>query len=305
MECPAGSGPARNGWSRVWILVGAFHLYGAAGNAADLVHGLWVWKSQGVLEAPHSANALLKFCESESINEVYVSVAENPRTMAVSNEQQIAHLIALLHRSNIRVEALLSSIDADQPGQPRDKLVGRVQGILRFNRRRPQERFDGVHLDVEPQQRRETKGPGNLRFLPDLASTYRAVRVLAEPAGMTVNADIPVKYLKGKVGERRMLLSAVPRLTLMLYELSSPEDSDSAPQKTEKLQKAAQRFLEMAYQGLGHADLARMSIALRTPDYRDLLPTMFKSLDETLGANPRYLGWARHSYNDTLTPSRR
>jgi hypothetical protein len=253
---------------------------------------------------------LLKFCESEGINEVYLSVGANPRTMGVPNEQQIAHLIALLHRSHIRVEALLSSVDADQPGQPRDKLVGRVQGILRFNQRHPEERFDGVHLDVEPQQRQENKGPENLRFVPNLASTYRAVRVLAGPAGMTVNADIPVKYLKGEIGQRRMLLSALPRLTLMLYELSSPEDGESTPQKTEKLQKAAQRFLEMAYQGLdnaglGHADLARISIALRTPDYRDLLPTMFKSLDNTLGANPRYLGWARHSYNDTLTPSRR
>jgi hypothetical protein len=287
------------------MLYGAFHLYAASGNAADFVHGLWVWKSQAVLEAPHSAMALLNFCESESINEVYVSVAVDPHTMAVSNEQQLAHLIALLHRSNIRVEALLSSVDADQPGQHRDKLVGRVQGIARFNQQHPRERFDGIHLDVEPQQRPENKGPGNLRFLPDLVSTYRAVQALAGRAGMIVNADIPVKYLKGEIGERRMLLSAVPRLTLMLYELSSPENGESAAQKTEKLQRESQRYLDMAYRGLGKSDLARISIALRTPDYRDLLPSMFKSLDETLRGNPRYLGWARHSYNDTLTPKRR
>ena len=82
-------------------------------------------------------------------------------------------------------------------------------------------------------------------------STYRAVRVLAGSTGMTVNADIPNKYLKGEIGGRRMPLSAVPRLTLMLYELSSPEG-------------------------------------------------MFQTLDETLRGNPHYLGWARHSYNDTL-----
>ena len=43
-----------------------------------------------------------------------------------------------------------------------------------------------------------------------------------------------------------------------------------------------------------------MSIALRTPDYGDILQGMFKTLDETLRGNPHYLGWARHSYNDTL-----
>ena len=73
-----------------------------AATAGDLAHGLWVWKSQDVLAAPATPSALLKFCESESINEVYVSVAADTRTFAISNQQQIARLIALLHRSNIQ-----------------------------------------------------------------------------------------------------------------------------------------------------------------------------------------------------------
>jgi hypothetical protein len=278
------------------MLAGASCLYAAAGDGAALVHGLWVWKSQALLEAPHGPGALLQFCESESINEVYVSVAADPHTFALSGERQMAHLIGLLHRSNIRVEALLSSVDADQPGKHRDKLMSRVQSIVQYNRGHPGERFDGIHLDVEPHQRPENKGPGNLRFLPDLARTFRAVSALAGPLGMTVNADIPKKYLKGGIGERRMLLSAVPRLTLMLYELSSPEDGQSPAQKAEKLRQAAQESMEIAYRGLGDPDLAKIGIALRTPDYGDLLRDMFKTLDQTLRGNPHYLGWARHSY---------
>ena len=56
----------------------------------------------------------------------------------------------------------------------------------------------------------------------------------------------------------------------------------------------------MAYQGLTEPNLAKMAIALRTPDYLDLLPQMLQKLDEANRANPHYLGWARHSYNDTL-----
>ena len=89
------------------------------------------------------------------LNEVYLSVA----AAAAANQAQLAHSIALLHPSNIRVEALLSSVDADQPGKRRDKLLSRVQGIERFNPRHPNEPFDGIHLDVEPHQRRENKGP--------------------------------------------------------------------------------------------------------------------------------------------------
>jgi hypothetical protein len=43
-----------------------------------------------------------------------------------------------------------------------------------------------------------------------------------------------------------------------------------------------------------------MVIALRTADYGELLPQLFKRLDEANRANPHYLGWARHSYNDYL-----
>jgi hypothetical protein len=288
----------------IWPLLGMVPVFAGAANADDFVHGLWVWKSPEVLKEPGSSEALLRFCKSQGINEVYVSVAAVPHTLTVSDEKPITHLIALLHRSNIRVEALLSSVDADEPGEHRDKLLGRVHGIVQFNQQHAGERFDGIHLDVEPHQRPENKGPGNLRFLRDLVGTYQAVSALARPAGMMVNADIPIKYLKAEMEERRMLLAAVPRLTLMLYEISDPGDGQSMQQKIEKLQKASQQALQMAYRNLGTTGLARIGIGLRTPDYDHLIEGMLETLDKTLGGNPHYLGWARHSYNDTLTHSR-
>jgi hypothetical protein len=268
-----------------------------AGAAPTVVHGLWVWKSPAVLEAPRAAESLLNFCNSEGINEVYVSISERSEA---AEESKLVHLISLLHRSNIRVEALLSSTEADEPGKHRETLLRHVQEIMEFNRRHSGEHFDGIHLDIEPQQRSENKGPGNLRFLPGLADAYRAVRGVAEPAGMTVNADVQNKLLKGDLAQRKMLLSAVPRVTLMMYELSNLTDGESPGQKAEKIQEASQKFLDMAYAGLSGGDLAKMGIALRTPDYGELLPQMLKKLDDSNRLNPHYLGWARHSYNDYL-----
>jgi hypothetical protein len=265
--------------------------------ASAPVHGLWVWKSPTVLAAPHAAETLVDFCKSQSINEVYVSVSS--RSVA-SEESQLVHLITLLHRSDVRVEALLSSTDADEPGKHRETLLDHVREVVQFNQKHPTDRFDGIHLDVEPQQRPENKGTGNLGFLPGLADAFRAVRAVAEPAGLTVNADIQNKLLKGDLSQRKMLLSAAPRLTLMMYELSSPGDGESVEQKAEKVEKSSQKFLDMAYNGLGEGNLAKMVIALRTPDYGALLPQMLKKLDEANRANPHYLGWARHSYNDYL-----
>lgn len=282
----------------LWILlISVFSLPALAGAPPSLVHGMWVWKSPSVLATPGGAEELVKYCQAEGINEVYVSVSEQSEA---AEENQLTHLIKLLHRSNVRAEALISSTDADEPGRHRDNLLRHVQEIVQFNHRHPENRFDGIHLDVEPQQRRENKGAGNLRFLPGLVDAFRAARAMAEPAGMTVNADIQMKLLKGSSGDRRILLSAVPRVTLMMYELSSLGDGESFEQKAEKVEKNSQRYLDLAFDGLNDRNLARMAIALRTPDYADLLPQMLQKLDDANRANPHYLGWARHSYNDQL-----
>jgi hypothetical protein len=269
----------------------------AQGASSGPVHGLWVWKSPAVLEAPRGPETLRDFCRSQGINEVYVSYSSKT---AAEEEKLLIHLIGLLHGSKVHVEALLSSADADEPGKHRDKLLGEVREIVLFNQAHPGYRFDGIHLDVEPQQRPENKGPGNLKFLPGLVEAFRAVRAIAEQAGMTVNADIQNKLLKGDAGQRRMLLSALPRLTLMMYELSSPGDGKSTEEKAEIVEKNSKRYLDLAYDGLNGHGLAKLAIALRTPDYGDSLPLMLKKLDDSNEANPHYLGWARHSYNDSL-----
>lgn len=269
----------------------------ANGEGLAAVHGLWVWKGPSVLEGAGSAEALRDFCRAQGINEVYISVSQHGEMMA---ESSMARMIRVLHASNIRVEALLSSENADEGGKHLEKLLDQVRSIVQFNQKHSNERFDGIHLDIEPQQRPENKGPGNLRFLPGLVDAYRAVLAAADPASLTVNADIQNKLLKGNREQRKALLASLPRLTLMMYELSSPTDEDSVEKKIEKARASSQKFLDMAYEGLSDARLAKMVIALRTPDYDELLPKVLQALDEANRGNPHYLGWARHSYNDTL-----
>jgi hypothetical protein len=284
----------------IWLLAGVicFTPGHSALSQEPPVHGLWVWKTPTLLDLPARGEALRAFCRSQQINEVYLSFSSQNGGSA--EEREIQKLIGLLHHSHIRVEALLSSTDADEPGKHRDKLLTHVNEVLSYNRGHAHERFDGIHLDIEPQQRQENKGPGNLGFLPNLLDTYRAVLVLAEQNQMTVNADIPNKFLKGDLNQRQGLMSSLPRLTLMLYELSSPGDGESTAAQADKLRQASARFMEMAYQGLNGTNLAKMAIGLRTPDYQQQLPNMLKVVQDTLNANPHYLGWAWHSYNETL-----
>jgi hypothetical protein len=270
----------------------------ALAQETTLVHGAWVWKGATVLGTARGSEQLRDFCRAQGINEVYVAVFSHGE---LEDAAALASAIALLHHDGIRLQALLSSTDADESGKHRDKLLAHVRAVVEFNQHHSNARIDGIHLDIEPQQRAENKGPGNLRFLPGLVEAYAAVRALAQPAGLTVNADIQNKLLKGSLEERSSLMHALPRLTLMLYELSSPTDGSSSADKAQKLRTASRSFLDMAYAGLPATGLATMVIALRTPDYGELLPQMLKTLDAAYAREPHYQGWARHSYNDTLS----
>jgi len=115
---------------------------------------------------------------------------------------------------------------------------------------------------------------------------------------MTVNADIPNKFLKADAGQRQALMSSLPRLTLMLYELSSPGDGQSTTAQADKLRQSSAKFMDAAYQGLNGNNLAKLAIGLRTADYQQQLPDMLKVVQDTLAGNPHFLGWAWHSYND-------
>jgi hypothetical protein len=254
-----------------------------------------VWKGPAILAAPEGAARLLDFCRAESINEVYISALDHGK---FSDSASVGRLITLLHHSGIRAEALLSSENADEPGKHRDTLLEHVRSVVEFDQSHPSARFDGIHLDIEPQQRAENKGAGNLRFLPGLVEAYRAVRSVAEPAGLTTNADIQNKVLKGSLSERRALLQSLPRLTLMLYELGG---GGSAEQQANSLRAASRKFLEMTYNGLQDPGLATLVVGLRTPDYGALLPGMLKVLEDSNATDPHYAGWARHAYNDMLT----
>ena len=269
--------------------------WGLSCQAAELNHGLWVWHGTTVLAAADGAVKLRDYCRARGISEVYVAVSDHGKMVL---DRRVVDAIHLLHASDIRIEALLSSESADEAGRHRDKLIAQVQTVVAFNRQHPGTRFDGVHLDLEPQQRPENKGPGNLVFLTGLVQAYRAARAAAD--GLSVDADIQTKLLKGSSAQRRELFQSLPRLTLMLYELDTADAHRDNAAKARQVKNASQKFMVMAFADLRDAGMAQLSVALRTPDYGAELPAMLTALDEANKSSAHYGGWAQHAYNDLL-----
>src|SRR4051812_19401249 len=119
--------------TRLWSLL-ALIFVTHAGAAEPLIHGLWVWKTPSALTAPDSDETLRDFCQAEGINEIYLSI---PSREIGSLAARLPALIHRMHAARIRVEALLDSIDADLPGNPREKLLALVSDIVRLNADHP------------------------------------------------------------------------------------------------------------------------------------------------------------------------
>jgi hypothetical protein len=263
------------------------------------IHGLWAYNGNSIAAASSGAENLSEFAVSQNINVVYISalpISSNPKL-----NSQISNLISVLHQSQISVEALIGSSTADEPGAPRNALLAIVQNVVQFNQQFPTTQFDGIHLDIEPQQRPENSGADALQFLPNLIETYREANALAVPENLDVNADIPIEILRASAEQRQALFTVIPRLTLMLYGVSSQSSGQSVQQQVTAIQKASQSYLNMAYDGLSGNNLATLAIGLNTADFGyDLVPTVLSAVDQSNAANVHYSGWSRYSYADFL-----
>jgi hypothetical protein len=271
----------------------------SASTITSSVHGLWAYSGNSIVASSTGATTLRDFAISQHINAVYISAIPTSSNPQLSDE--ISNMILVLHQSQISVEALIGSTTADEPGAPRNAFLAVVQNVVQFNQQFPATKFDGVHIDIEPQQRPENSGANALQFLPNLIETYREANVLAQSANLVVDADIPVEVLRANVDQRQALFTVLPRYTLMLYGITNQSSGLTVQQQTTAIQQASQKDLAMAYDGLTGDNLAAMAIGLDTADYGyDLMPTMLSAVDQSNASNAHYPGWSRYSYSDYL-----
>jgi len=272
---------------------------GSSAPSSSSVHGLWVYNGNTVAATSSGAEALRDFAVSQHINAVYISALPTSSTPQLNS--QISNLISVLHESKISVEALIGSHTADEPGAPRNGFLVTVQNVVQFNQQFSTTQFDGIHLDIEPQQRAENSGANALQFLPNLIETYREANALAVPANLVVDADIPIEVLRASADQRQALFTVLPRLTLMLYGVTRQSSGLSTQQQITAIQQASQNYLNTAYEGLSGNNLATLAIGLDTADYGyDLMPSVLSAVDQSSAANAHYSGWSRYSYADFL-----
>jgi hypothetical protein len=132
----------------------------AAGTSSSPAgpRAIWTWEgeSYAMLESEGTAAQGIAFLQSKAIGTVYLYAdAWRGRNLIVSEPQRYRRLLRRMHAAGIKVVALLGSgyLNTERYVLPRhrEEAVAMLNRVLDYNRTAaPDERFDGVNLDIEP-----------------------------------------------------------------------------------------------------------------------------------------------------------
>lgn len=119
---------------------------------------IWTWEedSYAMLQQPAAAGRAIAFLKSKSVDTVFLYAdAFGGRNAIVADPAQYRRLLRRLHASGLKVYALLGSgyLHTERYVLPRHHAdaVAMLQRVLDYNRAAaPEERFDGVNVDIEP-----------------------------------------------------------------------------------------------------------------------------------------------------------
>lgn len=178
----------------------------ATGARASKHRGVWFWKHSGnpwgsetIVGNNTLENQTIAFFNARSIKRVYGSYGNRP----VSEPGEIAAWNTKLQVAGIQSQFLMSENTWIFPGNHASFLEKVEERVIDFNNapgRLASEKFDALHLDIEPQALPEWSGLSDedqRDYLLLLEDTYAAVRQLFIDKGMPgfpIYADLPVWF---------------------------------------------------------------------------------------------------------------
>lgn len=119
---------------------------------------IWIWEAESTAMLEHDAAALdgIAFLKRKGIGTAYLYAdAWRGRNPIASQPQLYRRLLRRMHAQGLQVQALLGSgyLHTERYVLPehREEALAMLQRVLDYNRAAaPDERFDGISLDIEP-----------------------------------------------------------------------------------------------------------------------------------------------------------
>ena len=152
------------------------------------VRAMWVWDAESWSTPPARAK-LLAFAAQHRISELFLQVAHRGKALALREE--IRAFLRDCHERSLLVHAL----DGYPEGAMRENhedLTNLAHAVLAYNSgARPEERFHGLHLDVEPYLLTGFDGTQKQRIFQEFLELNEKTAVILAGSGVKIGADIP------------------------------------------------------------------------------------------------------------------
>lgn len=173
-------------------------LWATGALAAD--RAIWTWERESyrmVGDAGVTREAL-RFLRSKGIRTVYLYAdAYRGRSLIERQPELYREFLARVHRRNMRAHALLGSYyqHTEEYALPekRAEVLHMLQGVLAYNTTAaPNERFDGISLDIEPHMLKQW-GQRRTELLHEFLDLGQALMALKRDSGqdLPIGAAIP------------------------------------------------------------------------------------------------------------------
>jgi hypothetical protein len=184
-----------------FVLCAASLFLASAVHAAPAVpRAVWIWEgdSYAMLEDDTAGAEAVRFLTAKGIDTAFLYAdAWQGRNLIVQQPQAYRQLLRRLHGKGLRVQALLGSgylhTERYVLPQHRAAALAMLQRVLDYNRTAaPDERFDGVSLDIEPHilDAWATRKMDLLEGFVAMSEALVRLRDAAAP-GLTMGAAIP------------------------------------------------------------------------------------------------------------------
>jgi hypothetical protein len=160
---------------------------------------IWVWNTKAIAESRENERQFADFLVQQHFTEVFLAIPYEPGEATETgslpvNGAILNPIVAQLHARGITVHALIGDRNFALP-EWHAYVTRTVENIIRFNVESiPSERFDGIHLDVEPYLLPGFNGPQHQKILEDYLELLSKVSDQAHRAKLIIGADIPFWY---------------------------------------------------------------------------------------------------------------
>lgn len=134
-------------------------------RAGDPGHAMWVYHTEQIMGDPVACGRLFSFCENRHITDLFWSVryARGPSRPALASAPELHAFLRAASARHLRIHALSGDPGHVLPAN-HDQVVKRVEATVEFNHAAPaEERFAGIHFDIEPHGLPEWKRAGQER----------------------------------------------------------------------------------------------------------------------------------------------